>query len=199
MTGDDNPLLDRRDVVAAQAGDEAAYQRLVERYARRVHDLARRMLRDPHEAEDVAQQAFWNAWRALDRFETDRPFRNWLLRITSNLCRNRLAARARRPALRPRGGEDPLPDVVAGPPAGAGATAAAAGRMRLDRAIEALPERYRLPIVLHYIHDLPLAAIAEITGIGVATVKTHLHRGRAALKALLAEDETPGPARGTTE
>lgn len=193
MEGDLAPLRDRHDVLAAQAGDRAAYARLVERYARRVHDLARRMLRDPQEAEDVAQQAFWNAWRALDRFEPDRPFRNWLLRIASNLCRNRLAARARRKELRPRGGEEAVPEVEAPPGPPPLPTTDLAG------AIEALPERYRLPVILHYVHHLPLQAVAEITGLGVATVKTHLFRGRAALRALLQAPETSDPPRGTTE
>lgn len=190
----DAPLEDRRDALAAQAGDREAFARLVERYTRRLHDLARRMLRDPHEAEDVVQHAFVNAWRAIDRFDTERPFRNWMLRIASNLCRNRLAARGRRQELPPRGGDDPLPEVEA-PPASAGAPLAP-GRVRL--AIEALPERYRLPVILHYVQDLPLRDVAEITGAPVATVKTWLHRGRAALRALLEVPETSAPESGTT-
>lgn len=180
------------DVRLAQAGDRDAYARLVGRYTRRVHDLARRMLRDPHEAEDVVQHAFWNAWRALATFDVNRPFRNWLLRIASNLCRNRLAARGRRKELAPRGGDDPLPDIEARP-----SDAPRAPERSLHDAIEALPERYRLPILLHYLQDLPLNAISEITGVGVATVKTHLHRGRAQLRALLETDETPPPGSGT--
>ncbi len=184
---------DAVDVRLAQTGDRDAYARLVGRYTRRVHDLARRMLRDPHEAEDVVQHAFWNAWRALDRFDPERPFRNWLLRIASNLCRNRLASRGRRPELRARGGEAPVPEREApGPPLPSSPPPS------LREAIEALPEKYRLPILLHYLQGLPLDEIAEITGVGVATVKTHLHRGRARLKALLDLDETPDASRGTT-
>ena len=158
----DAVLEDRRDVLAAQGGDRAAYARLVARYTRRLHDLARRMLRDPHEAEDVVQHAFWNAWRALDRFDVERPFRNWILRIASNLCRNRLAARGRRQELRPRGGDDPLPEVQAPVTAAPGEALLDPGRVQ--RAIEALPERYRLPVILHYVQDLPLQAVSEITG-----------------------------------
>jgi len=192
----DAPLEDRRDVLAAQRGDRAAFARLVERYTRRLHDLARRMLRDPHEAEDVVQQAFLNAWQALDRFDTERPFRNWMLRIASNLCRNRLAARGRRKELRPRGGEDVLPDVEA--PLEVAAGEALMGPERVRRAIEALPDRYRLPVILHYVQDLPLKDVSAITGAPVATVKTWLHRGRAALQALLKPPETSGSAPGTT-
>lgn len=190
-------LQDRRDALAAQAGDRDAFARLVRRYTRRVHDLARRMLRDADEAEDVVQHAFLNAWRALDRFEADRPFRNWLLRIASNLCRNRLAARKRSRELPPRGGDDPLPETPAPggdpPPAGSWTP----GRVRA--AIEALPERYRLPVILHYVQNLPLADVAEIADAPVATVKTWLHRGRAALKEILAAAETSVPDPGTTQ
>lgn len=187
---------DAVDVRLAQAGDRDAYARLVRRYSRRVHDLARRMLRDPHEAEDVVQHAFWNAWRALDRFDLERPFRHWLLRIASNLCRNRLASRRRRPELRPRGGTEAEPELEAPEPPSLPTTGTP---LSLKRAIEALPEKYRLPILLHYLQGLPLDAIAEITGVGVATVKTHLHRGRARLRALLDMNETDGAERGTTE
>lgn len=194
FAGMDDALRDRRDVLAARAGDRDAFARLVDHYARRVHDLARRMLRNDHEAEDVAQQAFWNAWRALERFDAERPFRNWLLRITSNLCRNRLAARRRSRELPPRGGEEPLPEAVA--PSEAAPADLSPERVR--RAIEALPERYRLPVILHYVQNLPLQAIAEITEAPVATVKTWLHRGRAALGDLLRSPETDGPGPGTT-
>ena len=185
------------DVRLAQGGDVDAFQRLVERYARRVHDLARRMLGDAQDAEDVSQQAFLNAWRALHRFDPERPFRNWLLRITSNLCRNRLAARGRAKVLPPRGGDEAPPDVPGPAPLRLLPAEEAATPSPVQAAMEALPERYRLPVILHYVHGLPLDAISEITEVPVATVKTHLFRGRAALRVLLLPPETPPPAGGT--
>lgn len=195
-------------VASVLAGDREAFARLVARYARRVHDLARRMLRDAVEAEDVAQQAFLNAWRALPRFDPRRPFRHWLLRITSNLCRNRLTERRRRPvafgstegddAQEPRAVDPPAPD---GASLGAAADGPNAGdTSRVRAAIESLPDRYRLTAVLRYVHGLSLEEIAEITEEPAATVKTHLHRARAALARLLAPAlpvETDRRAGGT--
>ncbi|MHC5011687.1 MAG: RNA polymerase sigma factor, partial [Planctomycetota bacterium] len=119
-----------------------------------------------------------------------------ILRIATNLCRNRFAARRRSKERRPAGGEDDPPEepVTETPP-----RLDPRERGRVRRAIEALPERYRLAVVLHYIQGLPLDAISEITGAPVPTVKTHLHRGRAALRDLLAPPETSGDERGTTD
>ena len=186
---------DAEDIRRVLAGDPSAYAGLVARHARRLHDLARRMLRDGHEAEDIVQHAFLNAYKALPRFDLQRPFRHWLLRITSNLCRNRLAARkVRRKELAARGTDELLPTVpdrsADDPPPGWSAHVA--------EAIEQLPEHYRLAVVLRYQHDCTLEEISAITGIPVATVKTHLHRGRAALAKFLQPPET-GQATGGTE
>jgi RNA polymerase sigma-70 factor (ECF subfamily) len=185
---------DAEDIRRVLAGDRSAYAAIVKRHARRVHDLARRMLRDAHEAEDTAQQAFLNAYKALDRFDLQRPFRNWLLRITSNLCRNRLAARGVRQKERAAQGTDALLPQV---PAPAPEPEAPDWTPGVEEAIHRLPEPYRLAIVLRYQHECSLQEIADIAEIPVATVKTHLHRGRAALGKLLQASETGSEASGT--
>ena len=200
-------------VAQVLAGDREAFALVVARYAKRVHDLARRMLRDATEAEDVAQQAFLNAFRALARFDPRLPFRHWLLRITSNLCRNRLAERRRRPiAFGGSGAPDDDPQGVDravsasgeslgnGRKRGQAETTDATDAMRVRLALEALPERYRMTAVLRYAHGLSLEEIVEITEEPESTVKTHLHRARAALARLLAESppsETDAARDGT--
>ncbi len=189
--------LDADDIRRIRAGDSAAFRGLVARHARRVHDLARRMLRDAHEAEDIVQHAFLNAYKALDRFDLERPFRHWLLRIASNLCRNRLAARkARRRTPPPTGGDDPLPEPAEPARPLAVPSDQEERREAVRSAIETLPERYRLAVVLFYVHDCSVQEISEIAEAPPATVKTWLHRGRAALRGLLEEPETPPDGGG---
>jgi RNA polymerase sigma factor (sigma-70 family) len=189
---------DAEDIRRVLAGEATAFTGLVARHGRRVHDLARRMLRDAHEAEDVTQHAFLNAYKALGRFDTARPFRHWLLRIASNLCRNRLAARrSRARGLPPRGGDDDVPEPPDPRPPPTLAPPDAADRAaRLRAALDALPEAYRLVVLLRYVHELPLEAIAEVAGIPAATVKTRLHRGRAALRDALGDGGTGAPGAG---
>lgn len=194
LDGDADPerAEEARLIAAVLAGDRDAFAPLVARHARRVHDLAARILKDPVEAEDATQQAFLNALRALARFDPRRPFRHWLLRITTNLCRNRLVARGRRPRPLGLGTDDDdaaAPLAVARPAPDAGDVADAEGRAhRVRLALARLPDTLRAAAVLRYVHDLPLAVIAQVTDTPVPTVKTHLHRARAALLALLEGD-----------
>lgn len=198
----DPAVADDAQVIArVLAGDRDAFGTLVARHGRRIHDLARRMLRDAFEAEDVVQHAFLNAYRALPRYDPARPFRHWLLRITSNLCRNRLVARRHEP--RGRGGEDDgeiLPRID--PPARAETPPGEDERqeaLRVRGAVEALPDAYRLVVILRYSQGLSLEEVAEITGQPLGTVKTHLHRARAVLARGLADPEAeqePGAPPG---
>jgi RNA polymerase sigma-70 factor (ECF subfamily) len=178
------------------AGDREAFGALVARYGRRVHDLALRMLREPHDAEDVAQQAFLNAYRALPRFDGRRPFRHWLLRIATNLSRNRLAERRRRGlplSLSVGEGDDMAFEPEAPATSRPFPSEAAADAERVRAAIGRLPEAHRLAVVLHYAQRLSLEEMSEITEVPVATLKTHLHRARAALRRWLSETTRPGP------
>jgi RNA polymerase sigma-70 factor, ECF subfamily len=211
MTDADRPpsdpgaAADAAAVSRVLAGDAEAYGVLVARYGRRLHDLARRMLRDASEAEDVVQHAFLNAYRALSRYDGRRPFRHWLLRITTNLCRNRLAARRLHPRAVGEDSEAPGAERAAAESSPSPDPLDAAEAARVREAVDRLPDAYRLAVVLRYTHGLSVEDVAEITDEPVATVKTHLHRARAVLRRELSPpadrdpgSETPDPAAGTT-
>ena len=196
----DEALDDDADPIAqVLAGHREAFGVLVARHGRRVHDLARRMLRDASEAEDAAQQAFLNAFRALDRFDQTRPFRHWILRITSNLCRNRLAARRLHPGARGTDPDeiDPTSFRVAPAPPPGGAEEDRQVGERVRAALERLPESCRLAAVLRYVHGLSVEDIAEVADEPLGTVKTHLFRARAALAVLLAPAQRAEDPRGS--
>ena len=172
-----------QDLVArARAGEGAAFEALMTRHATFVYNLALRTLGDPHEAEDVAQEAFVRAWRGLPQFRADARFGTWLYRIVTNLCYNRL------PAL--RAGLEAL-DIEAGrqiaderQPVDAGLLAGEIAA-RIRAAIDALPESYRLLITLRHLQEMSYTDIAEVTGMPLGTVKTGIHRARRQLQLAL--------------
>jgi RNA polymerase sigma-70 factor (ECF subfamily) len=181
-------LENEAEVVArAKTGDTGAFDMLVAEHQAFVYNLAFRVLGNPQEAEDAAQDAFVRAWRALPRFRSQARFRTWLYRITANVCYNRLPKLRRELAAI---GED---DVADHPDPGAGAPheglEAAERRAWLHRQIETLPEAYRLLITLRYQRELAYEEIAEITSLPMGTIKTGLFRAKERLRNMLAACE----------
>ena len=136
---------------------------------------------DAGQAEEVVQDAFVRAHRALTGYPPERvrelQLRPWLFRIALNALRNRLRGRRVQLVLvdQPRDGADPAP----GPEAEA---MRQADRARLGRALAGLPEEQRAAVVLRHAHDLGYARIAEVLERPVGTVKSDVHRGLAALR-----------------
>jgi RNA polymerase sigma-70 factor (ECF subfamily) len=163
-------------VSRAQAGDPAAFRQLVEWHRERAYTLALRLTGAPADAEEVAQDAFLKAWRALPAFRGEARFGTWLHRIVARLAldrRERLVERARRET--PAGAE--MPDVVAPGPAPADDAGA-----RLTRLLDRLPERARAAVVLYYYEDRSVAEVARTLGVPEGTVKTLLSRARVTLR-----------------
>jgi RNA polymerase sigma-70 factor, ECF subfamily len=159
---------------AARGGDLEAFEGLVRRYQRRVYALAYQHLRDPVEAQDLAQEVFVRLYRNLERYDPERPFEPWFWRLAANVA---ATYRRQRPAPALE-----LPDV-------AEATSAARDEaLPLARALADLSDDLRLPILLHYYLDLPLEEIAEAMGLSLSAVKSRLHRARALLRRLLVEE-----------
>lgn len=162
------------------AGDQAAARSLTARLVPRIHALARRMLGDPTEAEDVTQEAMLRLWKiAPDWRDEGVAVGTWLYRVAGNLCIDRLRRRRERPAAELGEHADEAP----GPQARLeGADRAAA----LRAALATLPDRQRLAIVLRHLEERPNPEIAEILETSVEAVESLLARGRRALAAELA-------------
>jgi len=180
----------------AQRGERGAFDLLVLRYQHKVIKLVARLLRDPSEAEDVAQEAFVKAYRALGSFRGDSAFYTWLYRIAVNTARNTMAARQRRP-------------LAYEADLGEGEHSTVEARMRhsdtpeatvlsdeihrtVNRTVEELPEDLRTAIVLREVEGLSYEEIAEAMDCPVGTVRSRIFRAREAidrsLKPLLDRD-----------
>ena len=176
----------------AREGSAEAFAELVRRFERPVFGLVVRLVRDPALAEDLAQEVFLRAWRALPAFDPERRFASWLLRIAHNAAIDSL--RRRRAGfllpLEPPG-EDEGRDREIADPAAVDPEARAVGRdlaHALERALARLRPEYRSALLLRFQRQLAYEEIAEVLGLPLGTVKTFLHRGRAELaRALEAE------------
>lgn len=158
-------------VRAAQAGDVAAFEELVRRHELRTYRIALRMLGSEVEAEDAAQDAFVQAWRALASFRGGSAFSTWLYRIVTNRCLSVLGS-AGRSAESLSGTEM---DLRPGP------EAAALGRERLrtlKAGIAKLTPEQRAPLVLREFEGLSYEDIGEVLDLTPGAVKGRLHRAR---------------------
>jgi RNA polymerase sigma-70 factor (ECF subfamily) len=159
----------------ARAGEVDAFGALVRRYQDRVFTAALRLTRDRANAADVAQQAFLQAWERRQSYDRRWRVSTWLYRIVSNLCVDEHRRRARAAALAPR--------LEQRPPARPDALAEARERQtRLNGALHGLPGPQRTVLVLRYLDDLSYEEIGRACGMPVNTVKSHLQRGKAALR-----------------
>jgi len=189
-------------VRSAQSGDSQAFGELVLAYQRFAYNLALRALGDPHEAQDMTQEAFLRAWQYLPGFRGAAKFRTWLYRIVMNLCYNRSPQLKRQLAqlqiedepdeLRPlddsagwnrntqdkwmANSHDPQKELEAGEL-----------RSLIHQQIDQLPTTYRLLVLLRYQQDLSYDEIAQVMGMPLGTVKTDLHRAHSRLRAALME------------
>jgi len=169
---------DQELVREARRGDSRAFDTLVQRHWGKVSSIAARFLRDPNDVEDVTQETFLQAYRHLRAFRGQASVRTWLVRITVNVCKNRVrTAWWRRVSLV---GAAPLD------PAGASdAQALAEGavlREQFEKAVATLPDPLRVPFVLRFLEDLSGAEIAAVLGWNESTVWTRIYTARRELR-----------------
>jgi RNA polymerase sigma-70 factor, ECF subfamily len=173
-------------VSACQRGEREAFDRLVERYQRDVYRLCYRYVNNHEDANDLAQEAFLRAWRAIGRFRGDSSFSTWLYRIAVNACLNHRALR-RLPL-------QELPEALPDPAlrADAGVVSADESR-RVRQAVGQLPERQRATLILKVYHELTHEEVAQILGSTVGTVKSNLFHALGNLRRLLVGGEEKRP------
>jgi RNA polymerase sigma-70 factor, ECF subfamily len=182
MTLDDT---DQQLVQRVQAGDKAAFNLLVLKYQHRVLKLVSRFVSDPAEAEDVAQEAFLKAYRALGSFRGDSAFYTWLYRIAINTAKNALVSNRRRPVDFDLDLQDPEQYErharlkESDTPEGVLLTEEI--RRVVERAMEQLPEDLRTAIVLRELEGLSYEEIAEAMDCPVGTVRSRIFRAREAI------------------
>src|SRR5690554_233875 len=178
---------DQQLVERVQQGDKRAFDLLVLKYQHKILALVTRFVHDGHEAQDVAQEAFIKAYRALPGFRGDSAFYTWLYRIAINTAKNYMVARGRRP---------PTTDVdvdeaefvesdtsledIAGPEQN---IARDELKRVIDKAIEDLPEDLRTAFTLREFGGLSYEEITEVMGCPVGTVRSRIFRAREAIDA----------------
>ncbi len=171
-------------------GDQDAFRWIVERYQSRVYTNIFRIVHHSEDAEDLAQETFVRAYRALGRYDPDRPLMAWLLtiatRLSLNVIRRKEPQRVSLDQPIDAGGTSEgftLQDVLrSGAETPAAAAATAELEARIEEATDRLPSVMRAVFTLRYQEDLPLAEIGKMTGMSLAAVKVALHRARRFLR-----------------
>jgi RNA polymerase sigma-70 factor (ECF subfamily) len=173
------------------AGDEKAYRELVEMYQGQVFSLALRMVRRREDAEDATQETFVRMFRALERYDTNRPFAAWLMTIASRLCIDQIRRRRVNPVsltqTEPGSDEAYEMDVEDPGPGPDEITSHSEEERRGNELIQSLPPHYRVVVVLRHLQDLSYEEIAQALNLPLGTVKARIHRAREILKLRLEE------------
>lgn len=178
--------IDQRLVEQVQRGDKRAFELLVAKYQRKIFRLLSRLIRDQGEIEDVAQEAFIKAYRALPNFRGESAFYTWLYRIAINTAKNFLVAQGRRA---PTSTETEIEDAERLEDASQLRDVATPDSLLLskqvgaavNRAIDKLPEDLRTAIVLRELEGLSYEEIAESMNCPIGTVRSRIFRAREAI------------------
>lgn len=183
----EDPQQDRELILQAQAGGDlgfAAFEALVDRYRDRVYRLAFGMTKSESEAEEVVQDAFLNLFRNLDGFRGDSAPSTWIYRIASNSALMRLRTKRRKPLLSIED-QAPLSAPAQGIWPGGSWSRTPDNqvfdqelRAHIEAAIEELPKKHRIVLILRDVEGFSNAEVAEMLGLTVPTVKARLHRSR---------------------
>ena len=162
------------------------WEEIARDHRRFLYTVAYRLAGNDDDAQDLVQESLIRVRRGLERYEPG-SLQGWLARIVTNVFLDEMRRRKRRPT-------DPLPDdpgfVL--PPAPAADQVYTGLSAEIQRALEDLPEEFRVPVVLCDVSDLSYEQIAATTGVPIGTVRSRLHRGRRMLRAALTADGVTG-------
>lgn len=180
-------------VLAARQGSDEAFELLVEKYQKPVYNLCYRMLGDPSEAEDAAQESFWRAYQSLKKYDPQRSFATWLLAISAHYCIDQI--RKRRMVVLPMDvlREEDAPDLTPGPETH---FSQAEEREAIQNILTNLNPKDRAAIIMRYWYELSYEEISEALSLSVSAVKSRLHRARIDL-AELWQTKQKIPAKAT--
>jgi RNA polymerase sigma-70 factor, ECF subfamily len=178
---DDDPL-EARAIARLQAGDASASDYLVSKHLRRVAGIAWGIVRNAHDAEDLAQEAFVKAYQNIARFRAGEPFGPWIYRIVTNLSLDVMKHRG-------KFRHEELADTEPAARRDNAEIRAESGELaqRIDAAIESLPEMQRVVARLHLVEQFDHAEIAAMTSLNEGTVRSHLSLARRKLREQLGD------------
>jgi RNA polymerase sigma-70 factor (ECF subfamily) len=178
----DEPGLVQR----AKQGDEHAFAKLMTLNAQFVFNLAIRLLNDPRDAEDLSQEAFVRVWKALPNYRAESRFRTWLYRIVTNLCFDRLPKLKRDLSELEVDETLVVQDDFINPERN---LLSKELETEIHKAIEVLPDGYKLLITLRHLQEMSYQEIAEVTMLPIGTVKTGIYRARQLLRKRIEQYE----------
>ena len=193
-------LREQKWIAAAREGDQGAFEELVRLYEKRVLALTQRMCKNPEDAAEAAQEAFFAAWRGLKNFRGDSSFSTWIYRLASNACVDLLRREGKRQTAVSLDDEELNLDLPSPLPSPQEEAERQELRERIEAGLQALPPEYRAALVLREIQQLRYDEIGQVLNVDIGTVKSRINRGRKKLRSFLLERgnfSPPPPSKPT--
>ena len=172
-------------ILRTQEGDETAFEALVRLYDKKVYTLCRRMCISEEDAQEAAQDAFLAVWRAIGAFRQESSFSTWLYRLATNACIDLLRRNKRSGGSVSLDDEETAPELVDTRPLPQQELERRETQRLIEDGLRALPEDYRVILLLREVQGLSYAEIAEVTQLELGTVKSRISRGRILLRNYL--------------